>query len=573
MHDATTLQSVDTDLLIIGGGTAGPMAAIKAKLRDPACDVLVVDKATVRRGGSICRGMDAYNNVVVPGVADVDSYVESIRAMSDGIFDEKVNRVLGERSFEVLRDLEEWGAATFPRDAAGGYIVEQLHPFGRFLAEMRGDIKPVMAKKCRELGVRTMDRTMATRLLTHEGRVTGAVLLGVRTGEVTVCRAKAVIMCTGSQGRFGLPETGYLFGTFDCPYNAGEGWSMIYEAGGDLVNFEFLDHTALIRDFEGPGHSTFTRHGAYLINALGERFLFRYHELGEHAPSGLRAKAMQAEIGLGHGPLYYDLRHLSDETKTIIKDGLFSCERPTEKAFFELKGIDIGLQPVELVLAGPHLCGGHGLTGALVDEWGRTTVPNLYAAGDVASTGLGFVGAAWVFGGLAAEHAVERMADIAAPVVDMADVHAEVARIRAPLGGNPVNPPQPQPPLHNDEGNDPREVEYKLRRHIKPLLDSPKHASRLRDLLGKMAGFRADIDRIRVADWHDVMKVLEIRSIADCMEFSARASLLREESRWGMPHTRLDFPERDPAWNGTYVVLRRGADGGMVVTRQPVRSA
>lgn len=206
MHDATTLQSVDTDLLIIGGGTAGPMAAIKAKLRDPACDVLVVDKATVRRGGSICRGMDAYNNVVVPGVADVDSYVESIRAMSDGIFDEKVNRVLGERSFEVLRDLEEWGAATFPRDAAGGYIVEQLHPFGRFLAEMRGDIKPVMAKKCRELGVRTMDRTMATRLLTHEGRVTGAVLLGVRTGEVTVCRAKAVIMCTGSQGRFGLPR-------------------------------------------------------------------------------------------------------------------------------------------------------------------------------------------------------------------------------------------------------------------------------------------------------------------------------------------------------------------------------
>lgn len=573
MQEDTTIRTVDTDLLIIGGGTAGPMAAIKARLRDPSCDVLVVDKATVRRGGSICRGMDAFNNVVVPGVADVESYVASIRAMSDGIFDERVNRVLAERSFGVLRDLEEWGAASFPRDASGDYIVEQLHPFGRFLAEMRGDIKPVMASKCRELGVRMMDRTMATRLLTHEGRVTGAVLLGVRTGEVTVCRARAVIVCTGSQGRFGLPETGYLFGTFDCPYNAGEGWTMIYEAGGDLVNFEFLDHTALIRDFEGPGHSTFTRHGAYLINALGERFLFKYHELGEHAPSGLRAKAMQAEIALGHGPLHYDLRHLPEETKAMIKDGLFSCERPTEKAFFELKGIDIGLQPIELVLAGPHLCGGHGLTGALVDEWGRTTVPNLYAAGDVASTGLGFVGAAWVFGGLAAEHAVASMQGIPAPQVDMDAVRAEAARIRAPLRGTPVNPATPQPPLHNEEGNDPREVEYKLRRHIRPLLDSPKHASRLSDLLRKMAGFRADIDRIRVDDWHDVVKVLEIRSIADCMEFSARASLLREESRWGLPHTRIDFPERDPAWDGTYVVVRRNAEGAMSVERLPVRPA
>ena len=106
---------LQADLLIIGGGTAGPMAALKAKRKNPSLDVLIVDKATVRRGGSICRGMDAFNNVTIPGKATIEEYVESIQLMSDGIIDPNLSRIIAEKSFGILQELESLGVASFPR--------------------------------------------------------------------------------------------------------------------------------------------------------------------------------------------------------------------------------------------------------------------------------------------------------------------------------------------------------------------------------------------------------------------------------------------------------------------------
>ncbi|MDD4732677.1 MAG: fumarate reductase/succinate dehydrogenase flavoprotein subunit [Desulfovibrio sp.] len=553
MSQTIPFETITTDLLIIGGGTAGPMAGIKAKKKNPEADVLIVDKATVKRGGSICRGMDAYNNVTIPGEATVDEYVEAVDIISDGIQDKKVNRVLAENSFQMLKDLEEWGAAAFPRNEDGSFMVQQFHPKGKFLTEMRGDIKPVMAKLCKKLGVRTMDRTMATRVLTDaQGRATGATLLNVRTGECTLCKAKTVLICTGSNGRFNLPDTGFLFGSFDCPFNAGEGLSMVYEAGGELCNMEHHIFSPMIKDFEGPGHSTFTRYGAYLINAEGERFMLNYHEKGERAPSGIRGMAMRREVVEGRGPLYYDLRHLDAETVEIIKDGLFSCERPTEKEFFQNRNIDIGKDLIELTVSGPNICGGHGLAGVKVDETARTTVPNLYAAGDVASTCMGFVGAAWVFGSLAAEDAVSRLDEIQAPEVDEADARAEFQRLLAPL--------------HRDEGLEAKEVEYKIRRMVKPYLASPKHGGRMESALRLVRQYRGEIDQIKVQDLHGVMKANEISSILDTVEMSLQASLFRTESRWGYGHYRSDFPEKSPEWDGCRVVVRKNADTNAMET-------
>lgn len=546
------------DLLIIGGGTAGPMAALKAMKKDPGLDVLLVDKATVRRGGSICRGMDAFNNVTVPGKATVQEYVDSIELMCDGIANPDISRTVAERSFTILRELEEWGVATFPRDENGDYMVQKFHPRGAFLAEMRGDIKPAMEKLLKEHGVRTLDRTMATRLFAAGGRVTGAALFNVRSGVFQVCRAKAVILCTGGQGRFALPDSGYLFGTFDCPYNAGEGYAMVYHAGGELVNMEYNDVSPMLKDYEGPGHSTFIRHGGYLVNSDGERFMTRYApELLERAPSGIREQAMRTELREGRGPIYYDLRHLPAQTIEIIKEGIFAAERPTEKEFFAMKGIDIGRDLIELTLSGPNMCGGHGPTGALVDANAATTVGNLYAAGDVASTGWGFVGAAWVFGTVAAEHAAERLAGLKAVVPDEGEAARELARLAAPLA--------------REEGFDPAEMEYKVRRIIKPHLTSPKSEARLQAALKAVAGFREDMKRVRAADYHEVMKFVEVEAIIDTLEMAVQASLARRESRWGYGHYRSDFPEKDPAWEKNYAVVAKDmATGRMATYAKPV---
>jgi succinate dehydrogenase/fumarate reductase flavoprotein subunit len=554
----TRKEDLQVDLLIIGGGTAGPMAALKAKKKNPALSVLIVDKATVRRGGSICRGMDAFNNVTVPGVATVQEYVDSIDMMSDGIADPNISRVVAEKSFAILRELEDWGVATFPRDENGHYMVQKFHPKGAFLAEMRGDIKPAMAKLLEEHGVKVLNRTMATRLFSADGRVTGAALFNIRSGVFQACTAKAVILCTGGQGRFGLPDSGYLFGTFDCPYNAGEGYSMVYHAGGELANMEYNDVSPMLKDYEGPGHSTFIRHGGYLVNSLGERFMTKYSpEFLERAPSGVREQAMRTEIKEGRGPIYYDLRHLPAETIELIKEGIFAAERPTEKEFFALKGIDIGRDLIELTLSGPNMCGGHGPTGALVGVNAETAVRNLYAAGDVASTGWGFVGAAWVFGTVAAEDAAGRMDDLAFQAPDEEEVARELARLAAPLD--------------REDGYDPEEMEFKVRRMIKPHLTSPKNEARLMAALGAVERFREDMGRVRARDYHEVMKFVEVEAIIDTLEMAVRASLARRESRWGYGHYRLDYPKKAPAWEKKYaVVAKDAATGLMAVSARPV---
>lgn len=554
MMQNTLSEVISTDILIIGGGTAGPMAALKAKKSHPDLEVLLIDKATVRRGGSICRGMDAYNNVVVPGIATVEDYVESIRMMTDGIFDAKLAQITAEHSFTILKELETWGVAEFPKDANGEYLVSQFHPKGKFLAEMRGDIKPKMEQLVQEQGVRILNRTMATKILTNNGRAVGATLFNIRTGEFTVCKAKAVIICAGGQGRFALPDSGYLFGTFDCPYNAGDGFSLVYHAGGELRNMEYMSMSPMVKDYEGPGHSTFTRHGAYLVNVIGERFLLKYSHLAEKAPAGIRSKAMHTEIAEGRGPIYYDLRHLSPETIEMIKEGIFAAERPTEKEFFELKGIDIGQDLVELTLCGPNLCGGHAPSGVVINEYGETTVPGLYAAGDVASSGWGFVGAAWVFGTLAAEHAGQTVGDLPEPTVDLQQIETEKQRIFASFE-------------HQSE-IEPEELEYKIRRMVKPSLASPKTGPRLTIALQYIEQFRRDIEKVRAQDYHQVMKVLEIAAIIDSFEMSVKASLARTESRWGYAHYRVDYPEQDASWGKNFVVINKDTVTGEMITRK-----
>lgn len=551
---------LQADILILGGGTAGPMAALKAKRKNPQLDVLLVDKATVRRGGSICRGMDAFNNVTIPGKATVQEYIDSIQLMSDGIVDPNLSRIIAEKSFGILQELENSGVATFPRNPDNSYMVQQFHPRGAFLAEMRGDIKPKMEKLVRAAGVRILNRTMATRILTENGRAVGATLLNVRTGDFQVCKAKSVLLCTGGQGRFALPDTGYLFGTFDCPYNAGEGHSMIYHAGGELTNMEYNDVSPMLKDYEGPGHSTFIRYGGHLVNSLEERFMEKYSpEMLERAPSGIREQAMRTEVREGRGPIYYDLRHLPPETVQIIKEGIFAAERPTEKQFFEMRGIDIGKDLIEITLSGPNMCGGHGPTGAIVDVNAETTVKNLYAAGDLASTGWGFVGAAWVFGMIAAETAADRNAELVQGKIDEAAVQAEYRRLSAPT--------------QIGEGFDPKDMEYKVRRIIKPHLTSPKSQARLESALRQIEGFRRDMRKVKAADSHELMKFVEVDAIIDTLEMAVRASLLRNESRWGYGHYRIDYPKRDPAWDKKYVIAAKNpVSGAMSIYTKAVPS-
>ena len=135
MTETHSPRVLETDVLVIGGGTAGPMAAVTAKERDPKLRVLLLEKANVKRSGAICMGMDGLNNAIIPGRATPESYVKEITVANDGIVNQKTLMAYATRSFDMIRKLDEWGVH-FQKDGSGEFDVKKVHHLGTYVLPM-----------------------------------------------------------------------------------------------------------------------------------------------------------------------------------------------------------------------------------------------------------------------------------------------------------------------------------------------------------------------------------------------------------------------------------------------------
>src|SRR5260221_3922899 len=244
---------LDADILVIGGGTAGSVAAIKAKEALPNGTVLLLEKANVKRSGAIALQMDGVNNAVIPGHATPAQYVREITMANDGIVNQRAILAYAEQSFGMIQELESWGVK-FQKTATGDYDVKKVHHQGSYVLPMPEgyDIKKLLTRAMRRVGVKTEKRGIATKGVNAEGRAVGGFRLNVRNGEFVIGRSKVVILCCGAAGRLGLPASGYLMGTYENPSNAGDGYSMAYHAGADLTNIECFQINSLLKDYNGP---------------------------------------------------------------------------------------------------------------------------------------------------------------------------------------------------------------------------------------------------------------------------------------------------------------------------------
>src|SRR4051812_12446890 len=165
----------EVDVLVIGGGTAGPMAAVKAKQANPALRVLLLEKANVKRSGAISMGMDGLNNAVIPGHATPEQYVREITIANDGIVNQKAVMAYAANSFSMIEELDRWGVK-FERDETGDYAVKKVPHMGSYVLPMPEghDIKKVLYRQLKKTRVEIEHRLVATRLLTAEdGRIAG----------------------------------------------------------------------------------------------------------------------------------------------------------------------------------------------------------------------------------------------------------------------------------------------------------------------------------------------------------------------------------------------------------------
>jgi succinate dehydrogenase/fumarate reductase flavoprotein subunit len=535
----------EVDVLVIGGGTAGPMAAVKAKQANPNLRVLLLEKANVKRSGAISMGMDGLNNAVLPGHATPEQYVREITIANDGIVNQKAVMAYAANSHAMVEELDRWGVK-FEKDETGDYAVKKVHHMGSYVLPMPEghDIKKVLYRQLKRTRVEITNRLVATRLLTHEGRVAGAMAFDCRTADFHVIRAKSVVLACGAAGRLGLPASGYLFGTYENPTNAGDGYSMAFHAGAELSGIECFQINPLIKDYNGPACAYVTGpFGGYTTNAQGQRFIECDYWSGQMMWEFYR------ELQGGNGPVFLKLDHLAEETISQIETILHTNERPSRGRFHAGRGTDYRERMVEMHISEIGLCSGHSASGVWVNEQAQTTVAGLHAAGDMASVPHNYMLGAFVYGKLAGESSAAFCAGHDFAPVDPAQVEAERARVQAPL--------------LRQNGLPPNQVEFKLRRMVNDYLQPPKVTRKMEIGLERFEAIREDLDRLQARDPHELMRALEVHAIRDCAEMAARASLYRTESRWGLYHARVDYPERNDADWRVHVQLHKDAQGRM----------
>lgn len=534
---------INADVVVVGGGSAGVMAGIRAKEVAPDQEVVVLEKGDAKYSGCIARGMDALNIVAVPGVASPDLYVESNRMACEGIMDEPVNYRMAERSWPLMKKLIDWGVC-FPTDDKGDYEILQVHPKGRFCVTMKEpELKAILHQRLVNGGAKVFNRTMAAEILVEEGRVAGVIAMNVRTGEVMVVRAPSVILTAGGTARFGLPANGNLYGVYDFPGNTGDGYCLAYRAGAELSGLEYTLYYYITKDINAPLlYITLTR-GAHLLNALDQR------RDKEH-PS---IKSMCMEDFFDRtGPLRIRMDHLPEDKIKEIEEILFTTERPACERFHAGRGTDFRTGEIELWPTEVYLCGGHGMTGVRINERGESSLPGLYAAGDTSLCARGHLSGAFVYGEICAESGSEFARSHGLPAFNPDKVEAFLARREKRLaqGKNPIAV---------------EEFEFKVRRIITDYLTPPKNEYKLRRVLWWMERFRRELDEmVYVKDMHDLFKTYEVANIIECATLCATASLERTESRWLPWHYRADFPDKNDAQWLKHIVLSQGQEPGEV---------
>ncbi|WP_438944293.1 fumarate reductase/succinate dehydrogenase flavoprotein subunit [Nocardia nova] len=550
----TARRELGCDVLVIGGGTAGTMAALTAARH--GANVLLLEKAHVRHSGALAMGMDGVNNAVVPGKATPEEYVADITVANDGIVNQRTVFQTATRGFDMVRRLEGYGVK-FEKDEHGEYAVRKVHRSGSYVLPMPEgrDVKKVLYRTLRARDVRAKvtitNRVMPVRVLTVDGVAVGAVGFDTRTGEFVTVSAGAVILAAGACGRLGLPASGYLYGTYENPTNAGDGYAMAYHAGAELSGIECFQINPLIKDYNGPACAYVANpFGGYQVNAEGNRFVDCDYW------SGRMMAEVKRELDSARGPIYLKLSHLPDATISEIEGILHTTERPTRGTFHAGRGTDYRTRDIEMHISEIGLCSGHSASGVWVDEYAATTVPGLYAAGDMALVPHNYMIGAFVYGDIAGEHAAGFARGATRPEPPSDQIAAAHELIYRPLG-NPDGPPQQQ-------------VEYKLRRFVNDYLQPPKAQRYLTLGVEAFERMRGEIDRMGGRSPHELMRCAEVTFIRDCAEMAARASLRRTESRWGLYHQRADWPESDDAEWFCHLNLFRNDDGEMTFRTRPI---
>jgi len=553
----TSWTTIDTDVLVIGGGVAGTMAAIP--VLEAGLKVVICEKGRVLdHCGSIGCGVDHYLTVMDTGPEwDTPEYLlKHVPELTDGIVDMAVaGRVIREMP-RIFRKIESFGV-DFKDQRTGTYY--RLRSFGlpgTYHINFDGtDFKKHLGERVRKGKATVLMRTMVVQLLTRDNRAYGALAFNFRTGEWMAIRARSVVLAAGDVNRISRNASGLAFDSWHFPYNTGDGQAMAYRAGAALANMESVEATLTPKGFSAQGLNAVVSLGAYFVNKSGERFMFRYDPKGENARRAVLADAVINEYLLGNGPVYLDCRHLPQEMLDRMEYTL-QVDRYTLPAFYQQKHVNFREEPVEISVSelsirrsGVYFRG----SGLAVDTRGETSVDALFAAGDCATVSGGIAGAA-VLGHIAGEGVVQRVRGTTGALPEIEAETLEAVRARADNH------------LERREGVSWKHFEDDTRQVVTDYVGVRRTDAGLRLALQTLQALAKQEPQLKADDLHGLMRVNESVNVRLNAEIMASASLARHETRTGSAHWRLDYPKTDDEHWRKFVIVERGAGGPTVRT-------
>ena len=540
---------LDHDVLIIGAGLAGMRAALAA--RDSGVDVAVVTKVhPVRSHSNAAQG--GINAALTDRGDDWRDHAYDTVKGSDFLGDQDAIEIMCREAGDEVIAAEHMGVI-FNRDdqgrlgtrAFGGQ--RQARTF--FVADFTGQaLLHVLYEQIIKAGVRVYEEWFVLSLIVVDGECGGAVMMEIRTGEIHVVRAKAVIMAAGGLGRVFEPSTNALICT-------GDGMALGYRAGASLMDMEMVQYHPTTLKGSGVLITEGARgEGAHLLNADGERFMERYApNMMELASRDVVSRSEQTEIDGGRGVdgcVLLDCRHLGEQ---VIRERLSQILEIAR----DFAGVDIMEEPIP-IQPGMH----YQMGGVKTDVNGLTRLPGFYAAGEAACVsvhGGNRLGAnslldTLVFGRRSGEHASDMVGKT--PHKPITDEAADGDRQSI------------QDLLDNGSNGD---MFGKLRLDLGRTMN--RHLAVFRDHGGietAIADIRAIRERFRNVSVPDKGKTfntnllftLELGFMIDCAETIAVSALERTESRGA--HTRTDMPDRDDESWLRHILVTQGTDGPQI---------
>jgi succinate dehydrogenase/fumarate reductase flavoprotein subunit len=549
--------TLDTDLLVVGGGVAGTMAAIPAL--EAGLKVVICEKGRVLdHCGSIGCGVDHYLTVMDTGPEwDTPEFlIRHVPELTDGIVDMAVaGRVIREMP-RIFRKIESFGVDFKDRKTGTYYRLRSFGLPGTYHINFDGtDFKKHLGERVRKGKATVLMRTMVVQLLTRDNRAYGALAFNFRSGEWFAIRARAVVLAAGDVNRISRNASGLAFDSWHFPYNTGDAQAMGYRAGAALANMESVEATLTPKGFSTQGLNALVSLGAYFVNKSGERFMFRYDPKGENARRAVLADAVINEYLLGNGPIYLDCRHLPQEMLDRMEYTL-QVDRYTLPAFYRQKHVNFREELVEISVSelsirrsGVYFRG----SGLAVDVNGETSVEALFAAGDCATVSGGIAGAA-VLGHIAGEGVVQRVRGTIGAIPEIDAKAIEAVRARA------------ENHLERREGVSWKQFEDETRRTVTDYVGVRRTEKGLKLALRTLQAIAKQEPQLKADDLHGLMRVNESINIRLNAEIMASASLVRCETRTGSAHWRVDHPRPDDEHWRKFVIVERGRDGPAVRT-------